>query len=373
MKKIRVLFTIPNFDTAGSGKALLNIAKGLDPKVFEAHIMCLHDRGTFFKVVKNSGLPVHILNFTSNPRPISKMLKECWSVSRKLKKIAPDVIHSYHYSPDYTEAIAAQMASIPWVFTKKNMNWGGKSKNAWKLRSFLARKIAVQNTNMLNDFYNGSKKAVLVPRGVNVSYFSLIETNYENLSPRFPDAQRLLICVANFVPVKGIEILIQAFNRLGEKHQNWSLLLVGDDKNDYGQELHKLVTDLGLEERIKFSGKLLDIRPQLNRAEVFVLPTKDEGRKEGSPVALLEAMANGKIVIGSNIPGIRDQLAKFPDSLFEASDVDGLSLKLDCYMDKSKKELRKLGDLFYQHVCLKYPIEKEIERHDKLYKSILKK
>ncbi|MGO3183450.1 MAG: glycosyltransferase [Aequorivita sp.] len=370
MKKISVLFTIPNFDTAGSGKALLNIAKGLDPEVFEAHIMCLHNRGSFFKVVENSGLPVHILNFTPKPRPVSKMLKECWRVSRKFKELAPDVIHSYHYSPDYTEVIASRMAGIPWVFTKKNMNWGGNSKNAWKLRSFLARKIAVQNTDMLNDFYNGSKKAVLLPRGVDVSYFSPFETKAENISPQFPKGQRLLICVANFVPVKGIEILIQAFDKVRENHQSWSLLLIGDDKNEYGQELHTLVTDLGLEERIKFSGKLLDIRPQLNRAEVFVLPTKGKG--EGSPVALLEAMANGKVVIGSNIPGIKDQLSKFPDSLFEASDIDELSVKLDFYMDKSKEELKKIGSAFHQYVKSEYPIEKEIERHEKLYKSILK-
>ena len=371
MKRIRVLFTIPNFDTAGSGKALLNIAKGLDPEVFEAHIMCLHNRGDFFNVVENSGLSMHILNFTPNARPILKMLKECWSVSRKLKEIAPDVIHSYHYSPNYTEAIAAYMAGIPWVFTKKNMNWGGKSKNAWKLRSFLARKIAVQNTYMLNDFYNRSKKAVLLPRGVDVSYFRPAETNDDKLLPQFPAGQRLLICVANFVPVKGIESLIEAFNRLKEKYQNWSLLLVGDDQNVYGQELHKLVTDLGLEDSIKFSGKLLDIRPQLNRAEVFVLPTKEKG--EGSPVALLEAMASAKVVIGSNIPGISDQLAKFSDSLFEASNVDALSAKLDYYMNKSKDELKKLGDSFYQHVRLEYPLEKEIERHEKLYMSILEK
>lgn len=371
MKKIRILFTIPNFDTAGSGKALLNIAKGLDPKTFEAHIMCLHSRGAFFKVVEKSGFPIHILNFTPNARPISKMLKGCWDVSRKFKEIAPDIIHSYHYSPDYTEAIAAQMAGVPWVFTKKNMNWGGHSKNAWKLRSFLARKIAVQNTDMLNNFYNGSKKAVLVPRGVDVASFSPVEVSDKILLPEFPTEQRLLICVANFVPVKGIEILIQAFNILKDQYQNWSLLLVGNDQSDYGQGLHKLVADLGLEGRIKFSGKLLDIRPQLDRAEVFVLTTKEKG--EGSPVALLEAMANGKVVIGSNIPGIRDQLTKFPNSLFEASDVDSLSTKLDYYMRKSKEDLKKLGNFFYQHVSLEYPIEKEIERHENLYKSILKK
>lgn len=372
MKRKRILFTIPNFDTAGSGKALLNIAQGLDPEVFDVHIMCMHNKGAFFKVVENSGLPIHILNYTSTPRPIMRMLKECWGISRKFKEIAPDIIHSYHYSPEYTEAIASKMAGSPWVFTKKNMNWGGNSKNAWKLRSFLAKKIAVQNTDMLRLFYNGNKKAVLIPRGVNVSHFRPVETiAIRNLIPEFPAGQRLLICVANFVPVKGIETLIQAFDKLKDKYKNWSLLLVGDDKNDYGQALHKIVKNLGLEERIKFSGKLLDIRSQLNRAEIFVLPTKGKG--EGSPVALLEAMANAKVVIGSNLPGIKDQLYKFPDSLFEVSDIDGLKAKLDFYMGKTKEELKKLGNTFYEHVSSEYPIEKEIERHENLYKSILEK
>ena len=372
MKKIRILFSIPNFDTAGSGKALLNIAKGLDSNFFESHIMCLHNRGEFFKVVESSGLPIHILNFTTNPRPISKMFKECWTVSRTLKEIAPDVIHSYHYSSDYTEAIASHLAGIPWVFTKKNMNWGGKSENAWKLRSYLAKKIVVQNLDMLTKFYNGSKKTVLIPRGVDVSYFRDFEAvETVNLVPKFSSGQRILICVANFVPVKGIELSIQALNRLKDKYQNWSLLLVGDDQNKYGQELHEMVIALGLEGRVKFSGKLVDIRPQLNRAEIFILSTKEKG--EGSPVALLEAMANGKIVIGSNIPGIKDQLSKFPDSLFEASDLDGLTARLDHYMGKSKRELKNLGNSFSRHVSLDFPMEKEIERHESLYKSILKK
>ena len=374
MKRIRVLFTIPNFNTAGSGKALLNIATGLDSEVFETHIMCLHSKGEFFKVVEESGLPVHVFNFTSNPRPIPRMLKECWSISRKFKEIAPDLIHSYHYSADYTEGIAARMAGIPWVFTKKNMNWGGKSRNAWKLRSFLATKIAVQNTDMLNQFYPGSKKAVLIPRGVHVSYFSIKENSYEkNPTPAFPNEQRLLICVANFVPVKGIEFLIHAFDTLKEKYANWSLLLVGDNNNEYGEELRQLVNTLGLQKRIKFSGKELDIRPQLNRAEIFVLPTKDEGRREGSPVSLLEAMANGKVVLGSNIPGIKDQLRKYPDSLFEASNVAELVSKLDDYMIRSKEELKKLGHSFYQHVRAEYPIENEIKKHEELFKDMLRK
>jgi len=372
MSRIRILFTIPNFHTAGSGRALLNIAQGLDAQFFDVHIMCMHNKGEFYKVVEKSGIPIHILNYTSPARPIMKMLRECWRISRKFKEIAPDIIHSYHYSSDYTEAIASKMAGIPWVFTKKNMNWGGASKNAWKLRSFLAKKIAVQNTDMIKNFYPRNQKVVLIPRGVDVSSFSPKNpSDTEKLFPEFPQKQRLLICVANFVPVKGIETLIQAFNKLKDKYKNWSLLLVGDDKNDYGQELHEMVGNLDLKDRIKFSGKLLDIRPQLNRTEIFVLPTKDEGRREGSPVALLEAMANAKVVIASDISGIRDQLAIFPESLFKASDIMALSQKLDFYMGKTKQELKEVGDSFFGHVHSEYPIKKEIESHAALYKTIV--
>ena len=42
------------------------------------------------------------------------------SIFRKLKI---DLIHSFHYGSDYSEALAAKFAGIPWVYTKKNMNW----------------------------------------------------------------------------------------------------------------------------------------------------------------------------------------------------------------------------------------------------------
>ena len=61
------------------------------------------------------------------------------------RKLKPDIIHSFHYGADYSEGLASRIAGIPWIYTKKNMNWGGNSKNGWALRSFFASKILVQN------------------------------------------------------------------------------------------------------------------------------------------------------------------------------------------------------------------------------------
>ena len=119
-EKIRILFTIPNFDTAGSGKALLNIATRLEKTNFEPHIACSHNKGAFFNVVEGSGIPVHLLQTTTSMTNRFNGFLQCWKISRKMKEINPDMIHSFHYAPDYSEALAAWIAGIPWVFTKNN-------------------------------------------------------------------------------------------------------------------------------------------------------------------------------------------------------------------------------------------------------------
>lgn len=371
MKKIRVLFSIPNFDTAGSGRALLNIALALDKGRFEPHILCRHDRGEFFEVVKESGIPVHVFEYIPNERPVFQMLKECYKVSRRIKEINPDIVHSFHYAASYSEALAVKMAGTKWLFTKKNMSWGGASKNAWKLRSFLANKIAVQNTDMQKEFYPNSNKTVLIPRGVVLDKFKAsapLPQIREQM--RTKEDARVLICVANFVPVKGIETLITAYDSIVSQFPEWVLWLVGDDKNDYGQELHELVRELGLESKIKFSGKQMNVVDYLNHAEVFILPTLDKG--EGSPLAMLEAMANSKVVLGSRVPGIKDQLKEFPDHLFPSKDENDLAEKLSKLMGKDKTDLKQLGTTFLIPVADNYSIEREVERHEQLYLSCIR-
>ena len=374
MKKVKVLYTIPNFDTAGSGKALLQLAKGLDPAVFEVAILCLHDRGAYFETVKQSGIPVYIADFLPKERPLLSMFQACWKLAQYFKTLQPDVIHSFHYSSNYTEPLAAKMAGIPWVFTKKNMSWGRASKNSWRLRSFLATKIAVQNTDMQSEFYPNSTKTVLIPRGVSIEKFKpelpnpvirvLMETDSN---------QRIIICVANLVPVKGIEVVIAAFEKIADAFPQWVVWIVGDDNNAYANQLKQTVVAKQMEHQILFSGKQLDVKPFLDQAELFVLPTLNEGRKEGSPVALLEAMANGKVVLGSNVPGIKDQLASFPDFLFPAGNVEELEQKLKQLLLLDPISIKQLGQQFQQHVASHYSLSLEIERHSALYLSIPKK
>ena len=169
--KIKILYTIPNFNTAGSGIPLLKIANNLDKQCFEPQIACLHDRGDLFQEVIKSDIKVHIIDLYKNARPIINMLSQCYQLSKIFKKINPHIIHSYHYASDYSEPIAAKMARIKWIYTKKNMSWHGPSYRGWKLRSWLANGIICQNSDMLKEFFPKIRKAKLFPIGVDVDEY----------------------------------------------------------------------------------------------------------------------------------------------------------------------------------------------------------
>ncbi len=371
-KKIKILFTIPNFDTAGSGKALLKVALSLNKELFVSEILCMHKRGSFFKEVEKSGLKVHVFQYTTQMKPYAKGLLNSYKISRFLKSIQPDIIHSFHYAPDYSEPLAAKMAGILWVYTKKNMNWGGSSANGWKLRTFLANHILVQNKDMISEFFPDSNKVSLVTRGVDTSEFFPTEPEVNILKQYdLKETDRIVLCVANLVPVKGIEILLKAFERVKNSHSNWKLFVVGDINNDYGKMLVESGKSMISNKKLFFTGKVLNVKDYLNIAELFVLPTLNKGRKEGSPVALLEAMACAKNVIASKIPGIKDQLEKYPDHMFEAGNIQKLSIILEKYMSLDTSENKNIGNKFNIHINNSYKIEHEVEKTEKVYSKLI--
>ena len=78
-KRIRILYTIPNFNTAGSGKSVYDLVEKLDRTIFEPEICIFHSEGVFFKEVEKLDVKIHVFPFTANYRPhisfLSRVLK----------------------------------------------------------------------------------------------------------------------------------------------------------------------------------------------------------------------------------------------------------------------------------------------------------
>ncbi|MCB0726129.1 MAG: glycosyltransferase [Ignavibacteriae bacterium] len=365
-RKIKILYTIPNFNTAGSGKALLNVISRLDKNKYEPSICCRHERGDLFNSAKSLNIPIYISEFSAPMKPRVKGFESVYKLSRFFKKINPDIIHSYNYSDDYSEALAAKLARIKWIYTKKNMSWGS---NAWKIRSKLADAIIPQNNEMIKVFFNEKTNYSLIPIGIDLNEFSKMEkssvvSEKYNLNGSSP----VILTIANIIPIKGIDYLIQGFELILEDFASPKLLIVGEDKTDYADKLKNNVKERNLEEKVIFTGKQSDIKSFFSVADIFMLPSMKTG--EGGPISVLEAMASGIISYGSDVPGIRDQFKNLQDQLFESENPGSIANKILHWSNLSAEEIKERIRIQKEFIEKYYSIENEISNLDLLYQKI---
>lgn len=113
---IRILFTIPNFITAGSGQLLLDIAERLNPDRFEPHICVLRTGGKLENRIQQLGIPLHEIAFTTAPRPLTDLPLRVIRQAKAFRPYRFDLWHSFHYADDYTEPLIARAAGAKvWI------------------------------------------------------------------------------------------------------------------------------------------------------------------------------------------------------------------------------------------------------------------
>jgi glycosyltransferase involved in cell wall biosynthesis len=142
--------------------------------------------------------------------------------------------------------------------------------------------------------------------------------------------------LGRFHPRKGIDVLIRAWGKaeLGDAR----LALAGRGRED--ESLREIAAATPGSERIDFLGPVFGASKQwlLQNAAVVVAPTRTW---EGMPVVVLEALACGRPVIGTNVGGIVDLIR--PDQnglLVEPEDVDGLTAALRELMNDPDRRAR---------------------------------
>ncbi|MEK7078162.1 MAG: glycosyltransferase family 4 protein [Patescibacteria group bacterium] len=143
----------------------------------------------------------------------------------------------------------------------------------------------------------------VVPNGVNLDAYKSNKTYKSN-------GAYTVITTSRLVYKNGVDILIRACAKL--QITNYKLQIIGDGPDR--SKLEKLVTDLGVADRVKFIGHVdPDLIPQyLSQADIFVRPSRSEGLGN----SFLEAMAAGLPVIGTPVGGITDFLKDGETGLF---------------------------------------------------------
>ncbi|RLI44918.1 hypothetical protein DRO64_03225, partial [Candidatus Bathyarchaeota archaeon] len=148
-------------------------------------------------------------------------------------------------------------------------------------------------------------KVVVDPNGVDIKKFRP-NLGKERIRERYgiDKNAKIVLFVGRLDTYKGCKHLLLAFDIVARKIENAYLVLVG--RGPLESTLRKTVTKLGLKSRVFFAGYVKDeeLPYYYASSDVFVLPSISE--HEGFGVVQLEAMACGKPVIATNIPGVSE-------------------------------------------------------------------
>lgn len=259
-----------------------------------------------------------------------------------LKEERPDVIFAYFLKPVIYGTLAAWLAKIPrrygliaglgFAFSDAD---AGKSKLKRAFRcaiTFCARftfrkidRLMFQNIDDLNEFvtrkYVAPDKTALVgATGVDMSKW--------RVAP-FPDGPLTFILVARLLREKGIKEYAEAARLIKAKSSNIRFLLLGGvDDNVSALSSHEIRAwvDEGL---IEWPGKV-PVQEWIARSHVFVLPSY---YREGIPRSTQEAMAMGRPVITTGLPGCRETIEDGVNGfVIPPKDSAGLSKAMERFM-----------------------------------------
>ena len=139
-----------------------------------------------------------------------------------------------------------------------------------------------------------------------------------------------ILCVGRLTPAKGQRVLIEACQLMRDKGRNFRLVMVGAGPDE--MDLKSLVAELGLQQKVEFTGPLNQdqVIQRYAKADVFALPSFSEG----IPVVLMEAMASGVPCVTTRITGIPELIRDGVDGLLVTpSDAIELADALMALMD----------------------------------------
>jgi glycosyltransferase involved in cell wall biosynthesis len=147
-----------------------------------------------------------------------------------------------------------------------------------------------------------AEKIEIVPNGVDIRRFTPPQ---EERRGETSDNLPIILFTGFLIERKGVRYLLDALALLPAHLSRFRLVLVGEGPEE--GPLREQMARLGLADRVEFVGfqSQAVVSEWMRQARVFVLPSLEEGQG----VVLLEALASGTPVVGSDVDGIREVVA----------------------------------------------------------------
>jgi glycosyltransferase involved in cell wall biosynthesis len=329
LKDRRIIFVLGNLELGGAERQALILARYLAAQEYaQVEVWGFNKSGPVAEICEQHGLPSRVIPFP-HVNGDAIRFRVLSGFVRTLREPKPDIVLPYTFGPNL-------VCGLIWKWTGAHACvWNQRDEGLLPFTSPPLSKAVKRTSHFISNSEAGARfltdklgvaeqKVTVIPNGVEpVAAESDRRAWRERLA--VDDSAFVACMVANLHLNKDHATLLHAWRRVvnefASNGKKALLVLAGRHDGAY-ESLASLATELQLNDNVRFAGPVADVRGLLSAVDVSVFSS----RSEGCPNAVLESMAAGLPVAGSDINGIRDLVgAVGAQFLAPVGDADSLA------------------------------------------------
>ncbi len=380
--KIRVLRIIARLNIGGPAIHATLLTHGLDPSRYESRLVTGTEDEAEGNYLALHGRAIDgISEVPALGREIDPIRdwRAFGELVRLMREFRPHIVHTHTAKAGLLGRLAARRARVPIVVHTfhGHVFHGYFSPARTALFAGLERRLAKHTTRLvtvsdsvrdeiLSRRIGRLDQFEIVRLGLDLDPFATCERRAGELKGELglaPGTQTVAI-VARLVPIKAHEVFFDMAERLAARFPDLVFLVVGGGERRAALEAD--VRARGLSGRVRFLGWRADLDRIYADADVVTLTS----RNEGSPVALIEAMAAGRPVVATRVGGVAE-LVGDAGVLADAGDAEGLSAGVAGLLENPGRA-RQLGLAGRARVLPHYGHPRLVSDIDALYQRLIR-
>lgn len=276
--------------------------------------------------------------------------------NRIIQKVKPDLVITYTIKPNIYGGLISRIRNTKYAVNITGLGTAFQKEGILKKIILAMYKVSLkkakvvffeneENRNIFvkNKLVSENKACELNGAGVNLEDYPFTPYPEESNDIRF-------LFIGRVMKEKGIDDFLEAAQRVKVDNENIQFNIVGPQEEEYTDKLIML-QNKGI---INYYGYQKDVRPFIEKAHCYVLPSYHEGMAN----TLLECGAMGRPLITSNISGCREALVDNESGyLVNVKDSDDLYYKFKVFIELPYEEKLKMGKRSREHI--KYLFDKK--------------